>query len=277
MSSLAARRSARRPALYAKLSQMTLPLRPLVQFDTGHTHPAFPRSMLQFLLLTDSQLESLASFYHQRTPSELHYCYPCPISWPRSGLTVEDKRRKFGKFIGLRGCETPKRVSNGKLGCPGNCKTSWDTPIDSPFFCYECAMRQVQLILNGTEPEQMTGGGNGANAGPTKTIIITTGLSFDARRRAQSRNNSRTRLVRDDKSRRPATYALRLKQMSTSTSAPSSTPAPTASPSPQVAASPAPSPMPKPITVEEIIERARRARLEADANDALTRRKVGHY
>ena len=239
---------------------MTLPLRPLVQFDTGHTHPAFPRSMLQFLLLTDDQLESLASFYHQRTPSELHYCYPCPISWPRNGLTVEDKRRKFGKFIGLRGCETPKRGSDEKLGCPGNCKTAWDTPIDSPLFCYECAMRQVQLILNGTEPERMVCTEDG----------VATGLSLDVRRRAQSRSNSRTRPARDEKSRRPATYALRLKQMSTSTSTSPSTPASTA-------ASPTPSPMPMPITVDEIIERARRARLEADANDALTRRKVGHY
>lgn len=28
------------------------------------------------------------------------------MGW-RQGLTLEEKRRKMGKFIGLRGCETP--------------------------------------------------------------------------------------------------------------------------------------------------------------------------
>lgn len=28
------------------------------------------------------------------------------MSWP-SGLTIEEKRRKIGRFIGLRGCESP--------------------------------------------------------------------------------------------------------------------------------------------------------------------------
>ena len=32
--------------------------------------------------------------------------YPCPITWAE-GLTLEEKRRKIGKFIGLRGCDTP--------------------------------------------------------------------------------------------------------------------------------------------------------------------------
>ncbi|EHA53702.1 hypothetical protein MGG_04411 [Pyricularia oryzae 70-15] len=103
---LGQRRAARNPALAQKLAQMALPLAPLVQLTTGQIHPAFPATLLSFWLLTDDELESLASFYHQRTPSNLSRFYPCPVSWS-SDLPLEEKRRKLGKFIGLRGCETP--------------------------------------------------------------------------------------------------------------------------------------------------------------------------
>ncbi|KJZ76614.1 hypothetical protein HIM_03950 [Hirsutella minnesotensis 3608] len=94
----------RNPPLAHKLHQMALPLSPLVQLTTGAVHPHFPRTVLHFWLLTDAQLESLASFYHQRTPSPWSAQYPCPIVW-RSDLPLEEKRRRMGKFIGLRGCD----------------------------------------------------------------------------------------------------------------------------------------------------------------------------
>ncbi|KAI6372270.1 hypothetical protein MCOR25_003787 [Pyricularia grisea] len=103
---LGQRRAARNPALAQKLEQMALPLAPLVQLTTGQIHPAFPATLLSFWLLTDDELESLASFYHQRTPSHLSRFYPCPVSWS-SDLPLEEKRRKLGKFIGLRGCDSP--------------------------------------------------------------------------------------------------------------------------------------------------------------------------
>lgn len=100
------RRLARNPALAHKLQQMTLPLSPLVQLTTGAVHPNFPRTVLQFWLLTDAQLESLAHFYHQRTPGPWSSQYPCPVRW-RSDIPLEAKRRKMGRFIGLRGCDSP--------------------------------------------------------------------------------------------------------------------------------------------------------------------------
>lgn len=100
------RRIAKNPELRHKLDQMALSLSPLVQITTGAVHPSFPRTVLQFWLLTDQQLEDLAHFYHQRTPSVLSDHYPCPITWS-SDLPLEEKRRKIGKFIGLRGCESP--------------------------------------------------------------------------------------------------------------------------------------------------------------------------
>lgn len=102
----AERRLAKNPSLQRKLEQMALPLAPLVQLTTGAVHPSFPTTVLNFWLLTDEQLESLAHFYHQRTPSPWTSQYPCPIEW-HSNLTLEEKRRKIGKFIGLRGCESP--------------------------------------------------------------------------------------------------------------------------------------------------------------------------
>ncbi|KAF7558537.1 hypothetical protein G7046_g5622 [Stylonectria norvegica] len=104
--SFAQRRLARNPSLARKLEQMALPLAPLVQLTTGAVHPDFPTTVLNFWLLTDAQLEALAWFYHQKVPCPWTAQYPCPITWS-SDLPLEEKRRKMGKFIGLRGCESP--------------------------------------------------------------------------------------------------------------------------------------------------------------------------
>jgi hypothetical protein len=93
---------------------MSLQLAPLVQLTTGAIHPSFPRTLLAFWLLTDAELDSLAHFYHQRTPCVWTLQYPCPVSWP-PGLSIEEKRRKLGRFIGLRGCETPVVVTGEEL------------------------------------------------------------------------------------------------------------------------------------------------------------------
>jgi hypothetical protein len=100
-------------AFQAKLKQMALPLAPLVHLTTGRVHPAFPMTMLNFWLLTDDQLEDLAHFYHQRTPCEESQHYPCPITW-HSDLPLENKRRKMGRFIGLRGCDSPVVIKTEK-------------------------------------------------------------------------------------------------------------------------------------------------------------------
>jgi hypothetical protein len=95
----------RNPPFLEKVGQMGLELRPLVQLTTGDVHPAFPWTMLQFWLLCDAQLDSMAAFYHQAEMSEWTLQYPCPVAWHRR-LPLEEKRRRFGRFIGLRGCES---------------------------------------------------------------------------------------------------------------------------------------------------------------------------
>ncbi|KAH8602887.1 hypothetical protein B0O99DRAFT_14723 [Bisporella sp. PMI_857] len=99
-------RKSTNPALQAKIKQMSLKLQPLLRVTTGTSHPAFPSTLLNFWLLTSDELDELASFYHQHTPSHWSSHYPCPVVWGKN-LTLEEKRRKIGRFIGLRGCETP--------------------------------------------------------------------------------------------------------------------------------------------------------------------------
>ncbi|KAK4201294.1 hypothetical protein QBC40DRAFT_198786, partial [Triangularia verruculosa] len=112
-STLSTRRSALSANFQAKLHQMSLQLAPLVQLTTGLVHPSFPQTLLNFWLLTEAQLDELAHFYHQRTPSVYTSQYPCPVYWPSEGMTIVDKRRKLGRFIGLRGCDSP--VVNGEV------------------------------------------------------------------------------------------------------------------------------------------------------------------
>jgi hypothetical protein len=103
------RKAKKDPALEAKIAQLKLPLAPLVRLTSGTVHPAFPKTFLNYHLLTSSELDELAHFYHQRTPCRWTAHYPKPMNW-REGLTIDEKRRKFGRFMGLRGCESPVKT-----------------------------------------------------------------------------------------------------------------------------------------------------------------------
>jgi hypothetical protein len=117
----------------AALGHIVSPLAPLVSVTTGQPHPAFPSTLLQYHLLTHPELDQLSVHYHQTEPASEHsFRYPCKIpgwlpasearresaSGTRRGsegrrgnrgvkLTLDTKRRRFGRFIGLRGCESP--------------------------------------------------------------------------------------------------------------------------------------------------------------------------
>ena len=146
------------PTLKRTLHHLRRPLAPLVSITTGTSHPSFPPTLLHYHLLTAAELDVLAHYYHQRTPSEHSFGYPLPVlgrwhapsscapsspTWstdatascfsPSSsssastteqnllqqvGIIVSDgvardekqteaKRRRFGRFCGLRGCESP--------------------------------------------------------------------------------------------------------------------------------------------------------------------------
>ncbi|KIW07923.1 hypothetical protein, variant [Verruconis gallopava] len=114
--------------LQNKISQMRLKLAPIYPLPSGPPHPAYPKTLLHYWLLTESQLDALAQYYHQISPGNpWRLQYPACMNWDRDFLAVPHssmgeeerraclspeerlaiKRRMFGKFIGLRGCETP--------------------------------------------------------------------------------------------------------------------------------------------------------------------------
>lgn len=82
-------------------------LSPLVSVTTGNVHPWFPRTLLAYHLLTVDQLDELARHYHQVLPSVASTTYyPITIDpWigsPDQGnISIETRRERFGKFIGL--------------------------------------------------------------------------------------------------------------------------------------------------------------------------------
>ena len=90
----------------AKMAEMKKTLSPLVSITTGAVHPSFPKTLLHYWLLTDSELDALAAFYHQSSTSRWTNEYPKVMGW-REGMGIDEKRRRWGKFMGLRGCETP--------------------------------------------------------------------------------------------------------------------------------------------------------------------------
>ncbi|KAL8642147.1 MAG: hypothetical protein Q9228_001139 [Teloschistes exilis] len=100
-----------------KLSHLSYPLAPLLSITSGISHPHFPTTILAYHLLTEQQLDELAHWYHQRTPGEWSFCYPLPVvdRWWIGSIRgdgngrpgIEDKRRRFGRFVGLGGCESP--------------------------------------------------------------------------------------------------------------------------------------------------------------------------
>jgi len=101
------------------IAHLRTPLVPLVSASTDLPHPCFPQSLLQYHLLTHEQLDSLARWYHQVEPAvEETGWYPTRIQpWTsldnqsqtrsQEQVGLETKRRRWGRFIGLGGCESP--------------------------------------------------------------------------------------------------------------------------------------------------------------------------
>ncbi|KAJ5622374.1 hypothetical protein N7528_005606 [Penicillium herquei] len=90
------------------------PLHPLRSCTSNQSPANFPKTLFAWQVLTHEQLDDLARFFHQTSPptSETRN-YPLPIDKPWVGpkadpfVTLETKRLRFGRFIGLQGCESP--------------------------------------------------------------------------------------------------------------------------------------------------------------------------
>ncbi|KAF4308950.1 hypothetical protein SLS57_004023 [Botryosphaeria dothidea] len=103
-------------AFAKKLKHLRLKIMPIYPLPGGPPHSAFPQTLLEFHLLSEGQLDDLAAYYSQSTLNEWTEHYPSMMGWDAEFFAdpalsnearAKIKLRKFGKFIGLRGCETP--------------------------------------------------------------------------------------------------------------------------------------------------------------------------
>ena len=105
---------------HRRLNHLRAPLHPLVSLTTGLPHSDFPKTILHYHLLTSPQLDALAHHYHQRTPCEWSLRYPCPVvdRWKLEEGTekaIGGKRRRFGRFVGFGGCDSPDGLEDGEI------------------------------------------------------------------------------------------------------------------------------------------------------------------
>ncbi|KAL4888639.1 glycosyl hydrolase [Aspergillus ambiguus] len=100
------------PQFIHVVNHLRTPLSPFVSVTTGRPHPNFPRNLFAYRLLTSTQLDDLFAHYHQVWPS-VPETYMYPIAIPAHVVAehhwevdIEQKRRWFGRFIGLGGFDS---------------------------------------------------------------------------------------------------------------------------------------------------------------------------
>jgi len=84
-------------ALTKKIATLQLELAPLVPLPTGPPHPAFPKTLLAFHLLTEDELDSIAHHYHQSTPGPWTQHYPALMNWDKDFLARSTDGKGKGK------------------------------------------------------------------------------------------------------------------------------------------------------------------------------------
>lgn len=123
------------PEFQNKIAHLARKLHPLVSYSTGLIHPYFPKSVLAFNLLTSAQLDALALHFHQVYPPRREtFLYPLPIKpWLATngflrdlGVDTEVKRRRFGRFIGLKGCESPVKTRSDEGSVVEQVERDWE-------------------------------------------------------------------------------------------------------------------------------------------------------
>ncbi|KAK5134639.1 hypothetical protein LTR08_006295 [Meristemomyces frigidus] len=72
--------------LTQKIATLQLKLAPLVPLPSGPPHPSFPKTLMAFHLLTEDELDSIATYYHQSTPGPWSNHYPASMNWDKEFL-----------------------------------------------------------------------------------------------------------------------------------------------------------------------------------------------
>ncbi|KAH8689110.1 hypothetical protein BGW36DRAFT_391783 [Talaromyces proteolyticus] len=110
------------PHFKPTLNHFSRRLAVLISITTALPHPDAPKSILEYHLLSNQLLDDLARHYHQVWPPVPEtFEYPKVIpAWVgtdfEQSIDIATKRRRFGRFIGLQGCESPVQSSFGILG-----------------------------------------------------------------------------------------------------------------------------------------------------------------
>jgi len=127
------------PTLQEKIEQLRFPILPIYQLPCNDPHPKYPKSLLEFWLLSEDDCDSIARYYHQLSPtSQWHNLYPSNMNWDcdflakpdpqtmdeedmQACLNEEDrvwlKKRMVGKFIGFPWCRTPIAEVRKRISC----------------------------------------------------------------------------------------------------------------------------------------------------------------
>lgn len=84
-------------ALTQKIATLQLELAPLLPLPSGPPHPAFPKTLLAFHLLTEDELDSIAHHYHQSTPGPWTQHYPALMNWDKDFLARSTDGKGKGK------------------------------------------------------------------------------------------------------------------------------------------------------------------------------------
>ncbi|KAJ9625515.1 hypothetical protein H2203_004272 [Taxawa tesnikishii (nom. ined.)] len=85
------------PTLAKKIANLRLPLAPLVPLPSGPPHPAFPKTLLAYHLLTEDELDSIAHYYHQSTPRSTRSTQPgalLSLLLPHRGLVESNPQHQ---------------------------------------------------------------------------------------------------------------------------------------------------------------------------------------
>ena len=133
------------PELVEKISQMRLTIAPIVHVETGLPPPDFPETMLSLFLLTEPQLDAMARYYNQSSPTALTFAYPAVMEWNKAFLSddpslpeecrlsglerLKIKMRMFARFIGMRGTEMPEWECERQMEILGN-RVGWEVRRD---------------------------------------------------------------------------------------------------------------------------------------------------
>ncbi|KAL4739001.1 hypothetical protein BDV11DRAFT_126892 [Aspergillus similis] len=148
------------PEFKDKIANLARKLHPLVSYPTGLIHPYFPKSVLAFNLLTSAQLDALALHFHQVYPPRREtFRYPLPIKpWLITngfvrdlGVDTEVKRRRFGRFIGLRGCESPVKTRSDEGSVIEQVERDWERRYRNAMAVEERNLAGSYMFMDGLD------------------------------------------------------------------------------------------------------------------------------